>query len=90
MIMSEKEENGHCWVVRWRLEGKSSVLHDFLQVLPWRWKAEKVKEYLYSLYYNSPTRPVTERTDWMNSNVRIGLVVIEERNRVSSATIHFW
>jgi len=82
MIMSEKEENGHCWVVRWRLEGKSSVLHDFLQVLPWRWKAEKVKEYLYSLYYNSPTRPVAERTDWMNSNVRIGLVVIEERNRV--------
>ena len=82
MIMSEKEENGHCWVVRWRLEGKSSVLHDFFQVLPWRWKAEKVKEYLYSLYYNSPTRPVTERTDWMNSNVRIGLVVIEERNRV--------
>ena len=82
MIMIEKEENGHCWVVRWRLEGKSSVLHDFFQVLPWRWKAEKVKEYLYSLYYNSPTRPVTERTDWMNSNVRIGLVVIEERNRV--------
>jgi hypothetical protein len=82
MIMSEKEENGHCWVVRWRLEGKSSVLHDFFQVLPWRWKAEKVKEYLYSLYYNSPTRPFTERTDWMNSNVRIGLVVIEERNRV--------
>jgi hypothetical protein len=64
------------------LEGKSSVLHDFFQVLPWRWKAEKVKEYLYSLYYNSPTRPVTERTDWMNSNVRIGLAVIEERNRV--------
>jgi hypothetical protein len=80
--MSEKEENVHCWVVRWRLEEKSSVLHDFFQVLPWRWKAEKVKEYLYSLYYNAPIRPVAERIDWMNSKVRTGLLVIKERNRV--------
>ncbi len=80
--MSEKAETGHCWVVRWRLAGKSSVLQDFFQVLPWCWKAEKVKEYLYSLYYNSPTRPVAERTDWMNSNVRMGLLVIEEKERV--------
>jgi hypothetical protein len=57
-------------------------LQDFFQVLPWRWKAEKVKEYLYSLYYNSPTRPVAERTDWMNSKVRVGLLVIEEKERV--------
>jgi hypothetical protein len=64
------------------LEGKSSVLQDFFQVLPWRWKAEKVKEYLYSLYYNSPTRPVAERTDWMNSKVPTGLLVIEEKERV--------
>jgi hypothetical protein len=64
------------------MEGKSSVLHNFFQVLPWRWKAEKVKEYLYSLYYNSPTRPVAERTDWMNSKVRTGLLVIEEKKRV--------
>jgi hypothetical protein len=80
--MSEKEKTGRCWVVRWRLEGKSSVLQDFFQVLPWRWKAEKVKEYLYSLYYNSPTRPVAERTDWMNSKVPTGLLVIEEKERV--------
>ena len=80
--MSEKEKIGRCWVVRWRLEGKSSVLQDFFQVLPWRWKAEKVKEYLYSLYYNSPTRPVAERTDWMNSKVPTGLLVIEEKERV--------
>jgi hypothetical protein len=80
--MSEKEKTGRCWVVRWRLEGKSSVLQDFFQVLPWRWNAEKVKEYLYSLYYNSPTRPVAERTDWMNSKVPTGLLVIEEKKRV--------
>ena len=80
--MSEKDKNGHCWVVRWRLAGKSSLLQDFFQVLPWRWKAEKVKEYLYSLYYNSPTRPVAERADWMNSKVHIGLVIIEEKQRV--------
>jgi hypothetical protein len=80
--MSEKEKTGHCWVVRWRLERKSSTLHDFLQILPWRWKVEKVKEYLYSLYYNSPTRPVAERTDWMNSKIRTGLLVIEEEKRV--------
>lgn len=80
--MSEKEKTGRCWVVRWRLEGKSSVLQDFFQVFPWRWKAEKVKEYLYSLYYNSPARPVAERTDWMNSKVPTGLLVIEEKKRV--------
>ena len=78
----EKEETGHCWVVRWRFADKASVLQDFFQVLPWRWNAEKVKEYLCSLYYNSPTRPVAERTDWINSKVRTGLVVIEEKNRV--------
>ena len=27
--MSEKEKSGHCWVVRSRFEGKSSVLHEF-------------------------------------------------------------
>jgi hypothetical protein len=80
--MSEKEKNGHCWVIRWRLAGESSFLQDFFQVLPWRWKAEKVKEYLFSLYYNSPTRPVAERTEWMNSKVRTGLLVIEEEERV--------
>jgi hypothetical protein len=80
--MSEKDKNGHCWVVRWRLAEKSSLLQDFFQVLPWRWKAEKVKEYLYSLYYNCPTRPVAERTDWMNSTVHIGLLVIKEKERV--------
>jgi len=57
-------------------------LEDFFQILPWRWQAEKVKEYLYSLYYNSPTRLVAERTDWINSQVRTGLLVIEEKNRV--------
>jgi hypothetical protein len=80
--MSEQDKNGHCWVVRWRLAGKSSVLKDFFQVLPWRWKAEKVEEYLCSLYYNSPTRPVAERTDWMNSKVGIGLLVLKEKERV--------
>ena len=80
--MSEKEETGHCWVVRWRLTGESSGLHEFFQVLPWRWSADKVKEYLYSLYYNYPTRAVAERTDWMNSKVKTGLLVIEEKNRV--------
>jgi hypothetical protein len=35
--MSEKEEAGHCWVVRWRMEEESSVLQEFLHVLPWRW-----------------------------------------------------
>ena len=43
--MSEKEEIGRCWVVRWRMEEESSVLQNFLQVLPWRWKSEKVEEY---------------------------------------------
>ena len=80
--MMEKEETGHCWVVRWRLQGKSSALEKFFQVLPWRWNAEKVKEYLYSLYYNSPTRRVAERTDWMNSKVQTGLLVIEDKNRI--------
>ncbi len=69
-------------VVRWRIEGKSSVLEDFLQVLPWRWKSEQVEEYLFSLYYNSPTRPVSQRTGWMNSKVRTGLLVVKEKGRV--------
>jgi hypothetical protein len=64
------------------MEGKSSVLQDFLQVLPWRWNSEKVEEYLFSVYYNSPTRPVSERTGWMNSKVRAGLLVIKEKERV--------
>jgi hypothetical protein len=80
--MSEKEETGRCWVVRWRMEEKSSVLQDFLQVLPWRWNSEKVEEYLFSLYYNSPTRPVSERTGWMNSKVRTGLLILKEKKRV--------
>ena len=80
--MSEKEEAGHCWVVRWRMEEKSSVLQEFLHVLPWRWKSEKVEEYLFSLYYNSPTTPLSERTGWMNSKVRTGLLVIKEEKRV--------
>jgi hypothetical protein len=80
--MSEKKETGHCWVVRWRMTEESSALQDFFHVLPWRWNAEKVKEYLYSLYYNSPMRPIAERTDWMNSKPRIGLLVIEEKERV--------
>jgi L,D-transpeptidase catalytic domain len=33
--MSQKEKTGHCWVVRWRLQPKSSVLEDFFQLLPW-------------------------------------------------------
>ena len=41
-----------------------------------------MKEYLYSIYYNSPTGPVAERTDWINSKVGTGLLVIEETNRV--------
>jgi hypothetical protein len=45
-------------------------------------EGREVKEYLYSLYYNSPTRPVAERTDWINSKVRTGLLVIDEKNRV--------
>ena len=80
--MSEKEETGHCWVIRWRMEEESSVLPDFLQVLPWRWKSEKVEEYLFSLYYNSPTKPLSERTGWMNSKVRTGLLLIKEEKRV--------
>jgi len=80
--MSEREETGRCWVVRWRREGKSSVLQDFVHVLPWRWNSEDVEEYLYSLYYNSPTRPVAERTGWMDSKVGTGLLVLKEKNRV--------
>ena len=80
--MSEKEEIGRCWVVRWRMEEKYSVLQDFLQVLPWRWKSEEVEEYLFSLYYNSPTTPVSERTGWMNSKVRTGLLVLKEKKRI--------
>jgi hypothetical protein len=80
--MSKKEKTGRCWVVRWQLQPQSSILQDFFQVLPWRWKEEKVKEYLCSLHYNTPTRPITERIDWMNSEVPIGLVVLEEKNRV--------
>ena len=77
--MSEKEDTGHCWVVRLRLTGESSSLQEFFQVLPWRWSADKVKEYLYSLY---PTRAVAERTDWMNSKVKTGLLVVEKKKRV--------
>jgi len=64
------------------MEEESSVLQDFLHVLPWRWKPEKIEEYLFSLYYNSPTTPVSERTGWMNSKVRTGLLVIKEKERV--------
>lgn len=80
--MSEKEETGRCWVVRWRMEEKSSVLQDFLHVLPWRWNSGKVEEYLFSLYYNSPTLAVSERRGWMNSKVRTGLLVLREQKRV--------
>jgi hypothetical protein len=80
--MSEKEETGRCWVVRWRMEGKSSVLQDFVHVLPWRWNSEHVEEYLFSLYYNSPMMPVSERTGWMDSKVGTGLLVLKEKNRV--------
>jgi hypothetical protein len=80
--MSEKGVIGRCWVVRWRMEQKSSVLQDFFHVLPWRWKPEKIEEFLFSLYYNSPTTPVSERTGWMNSKVRTGLLVLKEKKRV--------
>jgi hypothetical protein len=80
--MSEKEVTGHCWVVRWARADGSSILQHFLQVLPWRWNSEKVEEYLLSLYYNSPMKPVSERIGWMNSEVRMGLVVIREKERV--------
>jgi hypothetical protein len=80
--VSEKGKTGRCWVVRWRWEEESSVLQHFLHVLPWRWKSEKVEEYLVSLYCNSPTTPVSERTGWMNSEVSTGRVVIIEKKRV--------
>jgi hypothetical protein len=80
--MSEKRDGDHCWVVRWRREDGSSVLKQFLHVLPWRWNSEKVEEYLLSLYYNSPMTPVSERIGRMNSKVRMGLVVIREKERV--------
>jgi hypothetical protein len=57
-------------------------LQQFLHVLPWRWNSEKVEEYLLSLYYNSPMTPVSERIGWMNSEVRMGLVVTREKERV--------
>jgi hypothetical protein len=80
--MSEKRDGGHCWVVRWRREDGSSILQQFLHVLPWRWNSEKVEEYLLSLYYNSAMIPVSERIGWMNFEVRMGLVVIREKERV--------
>ena len=80
--MSEKRDEGHCWVVRWRREDGSAVLQEFLHVLPWRWNSEKIEEYLLSLYYNSPMTPVSERIGRMNSEVRMGLVVIREKGRV--------
>jgi hypothetical protein len=80
--MSEKGKIGHCWVVRWGMQEEGSPLQHFLHLLPWRWKSEKVEEYLLSLYCNSPTTPISERTGWMNSEVRTGLVVIEEKKRV--------
>jgi hypothetical protein len=82
IIMSEKRDGGHCWVVRWRREDESSVLQHFLHVLPWRWNSEKVEAYLLSLYYNSPMTPVSERIGWMNSEVPTGLVVLREKERV--------
>jgi hypothetical protein len=82
IIMSEKRNGGHCWVVRWRREDEASVLQHFLHVLPWRWNSEKVEEYLLSLHYNSPMMPVSERIGWMNSEVRLGLVVVREKERV--------
>jgi hypothetical protein len=81
-MTSEKRASGHCWVVRWRREDGSSVLQQFLHVLPWRWNSEKVEEYLVSLYYNSPITPVSERIDWMNAEVRMGPVVVREKERV--------
>jgi hypothetical protein len=80
--MSKKGKIGRCWVIRWRMEGKSSVLQDLLYVLPWRWRSEKVEEHLFSLFYNSPTMPVSERTGWMNSKVRTGLLVLKEKDRI--------
>ena len=86
--MMKKEETGHCWVVRWRFAGKPSVLQDFFQVLPWHWQAEKVTEYIYSLYYNSPTRPVAERTDWINS--KIGCHYDYEKDNESCSCARVW
>jgi hypothetical protein len=80
--MSEKKDGDHCWVVRWRREDGSSILQNFLHVLPRRWNSEKVEEYLLSLYHNSPMMPVSERIGWMNSEVQMGLVVIREKGRV--------
>ena len=80
--MSKNEEIGRCWVVCWRREEKSSTLQDFVHLLPWGWSSEKVEEYLYSLYYNSSMTPVPDRTEWLNSKVRIGLLVLREKKRV--------
>ena len=52
------------------------------QVLPWRWHEEQVLDYLYSLYYNSPLRRISDRAEWADSKPHLGLLVLKEAKRL--------
>ena len=80
--MSAKVTIGHCWVVRWARGEDHPFTTGFLQVLPWRWPEEKVLDYLYGLYYNSPLTRIAERAEWADSKPRLGLLVLKEAKRL--------
>ena len=80
--MNPKTTIGRCWVVRWvRGEGYPFTPGVF-QVLPWRWHEEKVLDYLYGLYYNSPLRRIAARAEWADSKPHLGLLVLKEAKRI--------
>jgi hypothetical protein len=80
--MSAKATVGHCWVIRWARGEGYPFTTDFFQVLPWRWHEDKVLDYLYSLYYNSPLTKISDRAEWADSEPRLGLLVLKEPKRI--------
>jgi hypothetical protein len=80
--MTAKATVGHCWVVRWARGERYRFTIDFLQVLPWRWSEDKVLDYLYGLYYNSPLTKISDRAEWADSKPHLGLLVLKEPKRI--------
>jgi hypothetical protein len=80
--MSSKATIGRCWVVRWVKGEGYPFANGVFQVLPWRWPEEKVLDYLYGLYYNSPMRRIADRAEWADSKPHLGLLVLKEPKRL--------
>jgi hypothetical protein len=87
--MNPKTTIGRCWVVRWVKGEGYPFTAGVLEVLPWRWPEDKVLDYLYGLYYNSPLRPLAERAEWAEGKAHLGLLVLKEPKRLIVGELPF-